>query len=298
MDRFAETFNLSVAEARVLLSVVVVVGLVLLNWLVLRIVHRRIEEPDVWYRARKIGAYVTTILILFALFRIWVIPVGELATFLGLLSAGVAIALADVLKNMAGWAYILGRRPFRVGDRIQIGEVSGDVIDIRMFRFSLLEIGNWVDADQSTGRIIHVPNGLVFTEKVANYTEGFAYVWHEIPVLVTFESDWHRAEQILRQILIAAAPDLSAEVRNRIRKTAQEYRIRYEHLSPTVYVSAQDSGVLLTARLLVGARQRRSVDEKVWRHLLDAFAEEPNIDLAYPTVRTYFQGPIQVRDEP
>lgn len=298
MDRFAETFNLSLAEARVLLSVIVVVGLGLVDWLVLRVVHRRIREPEVWYRARKIGAYVTTILIIFALFRIWVIPVGELATFLGLLSAGVAIALADVLKNMAGWAYILGRRPFRVGDRIQIGDTSGDVIDIRMFRFSVLEIGNWVDADQSTGRIIHVPNGLVFTEQVANYTEGFPHVWHEIPVLVTFESDWHRAEEVLRQIVQGASPDLSDEVRRQVRKTAQEYRIRYEHLTPTVYVSAKDSGVLLTARLLVPARSRRSVDEQVWRGLLDAFAAEPDVDLAYPTVRTYFNGPVEIHDTP
>ncbi|MCH7585121.1 MAG: mechanosensitive ion channel, partial [Acidobacteria bacterium] len=81
---------------------------------------------------------------------------------------------------------------------IQIGEHKGDVIDIRAFRFTLFEIaGERVDAEQPTGRLLHVPNGLVFTEPLANFTEGFQYVWHEIPVLVTFESNWETAQQIL-----------------------------------------------------------------------------------------------------
>ena len=78
---------------------------------------------------------------------------------------------------------------------------AGDVIDIRLFQFSINEIGNWVDADQSTGRIIHIPNGIVFTEPQANYTAGFQYIWNEIPVLVTFESDWKKAKQILTDIV-------------------------------------------------------------------------------------------------
>lgn len=99
----------------------------------------------------------------------------------------MAIALADVLKNMAGWMYIPSRRPFRVGDRIEIEGTRGDVVDIRLFCFSLMEIGNWVDAEQSTGRLVHVPNGSVFINQVANYTEGFQYIWHEMPVRTFFQ---------------------------------------------------------------------------------------------------------------
>ena len=87
------------------------------------------------------------------------------------------------------------RKPLKVGDRVQIGDVTGDVIDIRIFQFSVIEIGNWVDADQSTGRIIHIPNGTIFIKWQANYTAGFEYIWNEIPVLVTFESDWKTAKQ-------------------------------------------------------------------------------------------------------
>lgn len=123
---------------------------------------------------------------------IWVDAFDALPTYLGLVSGGIAIALSDLLRNVACWAYILLRRPFRVGDRIEIQDLKGYVIDIRLFRFSVMEVGGWVDPDQSTGRLVHVPNGLLFSDRVANYTEGFSHVWDEVPVLVTFESDWEQ----------------------------------------------------------------------------------------------------------
>lgn len=296
MQEFATSLGLSINESKALISGVVLLSLLLLRWLILRVVHKRVKDEDVWYRTRKIVTYSTFVVLVLSLLRIWVIPFGDLATYLGLVSAGIAIALADVLKNIVGWAYILTRRPFRVGDRIEAGGVAGDVIDIRLFRFTVLEIGNWVDADHSTGRIIHLPNQVVFTSSIANFTEGFEYIWHEIPIMVTFESDWHKAETVIRKILQDVAPDISGEALKDIRRTAQEYRIKYGHVTPTVYVSAKDSGILLTARVLVPVRERRAVDQDIWRSVLDAFAEEPTIDLAYPTVRTYLQGPVGIRD--
>lgn len=291
MQELADLLHVNV---KLIESAGVIILYVTLRWIVLRIVHRQVKDENVWYRTRKIATYVAFAVIVLSLIRIWVVPFGDLATYLGLVSAGVAVALADVLKNMAGWIYILSRRPFRVGDRIETGDFSGDVIDIRLFRFTILEIGNWVNADHSTGRIVHVPNQVVFTGPVANYTEGFEFIWHEIPILVTFESDWKRAETIIRGIIEKEAPDVTGDALLEFRKTAQAYRIKYGHMTPTVYVNAQDSGIELTARMLVPVRSRRDVNQKVWRGVLEAFAAEPAIDLAYPTIRTYFQGPIRV----
>ena len=196
---------------------------------------------------------------------------------------------------MAGWVYILGRRPFQVGDRIEINQLKGDVVDVRLFRFTLMEIQGWVDAEQSTGRLIHVPNGLLFNHDVANYTEGFAYIWHELPVLITFESDWKLAEELILKALEDCAPDVSGAAGQRIRATAQGYNIRVGTLTPTVYLTVRDSGVLLTARYLVEGRTRRGREDRVWRGILEAFAEHNTIDLAYPTIRTYLPGGIQLR---
>lgn len=263
------------------------------RWFGVRLIRRSLEaEPA--YRAQKATNYLATFLLALTLGWIWLDTFNNLATYLGLASAGVAIGLSDLLKNMAGWVYILARRPFRVEDRIEIGGTAGDVIDIRLFRFSLMEIGAWVDADQSTGRIVHVPNGSVFTSQVANYTEGLEYIWHEIPVLVTFESDWRAARALLTEVVQIHAPDIERSGA-RIRRQAMSYHIKLGTLTPIVYMTVRDSGVLLTARFLVDPRGRRSTEEHIWVAILDGLAASDNIHLAYPTTRTYFDGPLAIQ---
>ncbi|MDX1467757.1 MAG: mechanosensitive ion channel [Acidimicrobiia bacterium] len=287
MEWLTDLIGDSAAANNVLLSAAVFLLVLLVRYTLLRIIDSSVDDTEAQYRARKIVNYVATVLFLISLAFIWVEAFDSLPTYLGLVSAGIAIALADVLKNMAGWVLILTRKPFQVGDRIEVKGLIGDVVDVRLFRFSMLEIGGWVDAEQSTGRLVHVPNGLVFNEPVANYTEGFAYVWDEIPILVTFESDWKLAEQLIAGILEAEAPDVEGAAGTRIRETARLYNIRIGTLTPVVYVSVKDSGVLLTARYLVETRTRRGRADRIWRAVLDAFEAEPKIELAYPTIRTF-----------
>jgi small-conductance mechanosensitive channel len=272
----------------------VAVGLLLLRWLVLRIIHRYVEDTEAWFRTRRAATYLTTFIAAVTLAWIWLDAFSAFPTYIGLVSAGVAIALGDLLRNIAGWVYIITRRPFRLGDRIEVDGTHGDVVDIRLFRFSLMEIGNWVHADQSTGRLVHVPNGLLFTTQVANYTEGFEFIWHEVPVLITFESNWEKARSIIREQIEAVSVDVHGRAAERLRETAGDYRIKIGTLTPIVYLTVRDSGVLLTGRFLVAARERRGVEERVWEGILRGFAAAPDIELAYPTVRTFFQGPIEI----
>jgi small-conductance mechanosensitive channel len=292
------TENLGLSErlqGRLAASLVTIAVLLLVRWLILRAVTRTTEEAQVVFRVRKATTYLTTVVTVILLARIWIDAFDNVGTFLGLLSAGIAIALADVFLNLAGWAYILVRQPFKIGDRIEIGATAGDVIDIRVFRFSLLEIGNWVDADQSTGRILHVPNGLLFRQAMANFTQGFPHIWHEIPMLITFESDWELAEQMFRGVLDGHAMNpRQVMAEEDIRRASRQYYIQYSQLTPTVYVTVRDSGVLLTGRLLVPVRSRRGVDSDIWKELLVAIAGEPRIELAYPTVRTYLPDTLHV----
>lgn len=275
-------------------TLVAVVVILLARRLARRVVTKNIEEVEGQYRANKIVNYLTTAGFLITAAFIWFDAFDSLPTYLGLVSAGIAIALSDVLKNMVGWAYILSRKPFQVSDRIEVNGFKGDVVDVRLFRFSLMEIDGWVDAEQSTGRLIHVPNGLVFNKEVANYTEGFGYIWHEIPVLITFESNWKLAEQLMLAILDVDAPDVHGAAGTRIRETARKYSIRVGTLTPMVYLSVRDSGVLLTARYLVEARTRRGREDRIWRSILEAFAEHESVELAYPTVRTFLPDAIQL----
>lgn len=274
-------------QVKLLLSTLAVGLIWLVRRLVLRVAGRRLSEPRVRYQWSKSSAYVAVLLGLLLLGQIWLEAIRDMGTFLGLLSAGLAIALKDLVTNMAGWAFILLRHPFGVGDRIQLGESRGDVVDIRLFQFTVLEIGNWVDADQSTGRLIHVPNARIFTDALANYTAEFPYVWHEIPVLVTFESDWRKAKGILRAIADERAGPVAEEALQAIRTASRKFLIFYRTLTPTVYTTVKDSGVLLTLRFICPVRVRRGLTEEIWEEILDALASEPAIDLAYPTQRLY-----------
>jgi small-conductance mechanosensitive channel len=269
------------------LSLLALVLIGVLRGLVLRRVHRRTDDVLVLYRWRKVSNYLAALAGLTALALIWIEKLRLALTIFGVLSAGVALALSGLIAAMAGWAFILLRRPFEVGDRIQVGDFAGDVIDIRLFKFTLMEIGNWVDADQSTGRVVHVPNGKVLTEVLVNYTRGFHYIWDEIPVLVTFESDWEKAKKILQEIADRHVGEAAEQARLELRKAARRFMLYYSRLTPTVYTKVEDSGVLLTVRHLVEPRKRRGALGAIWEDILRAFADEPDIDFAYPTRRFY-----------
>ncbi|MEJ2616929.1 MAG: mechanosensitive ion channel, partial [Ignavibacteriaceae bacterium] len=274
-------------QGKILTSVVIIFVLWLIRQIILRIYFRKKVDIRTQYRWRKTTVYIAFTIGFLLIGRIWFEGFNSLATFLGLLSAGLAIALKDPLVNLAGWMFIIWRKPFVVGDRIQIDNNSGDVIDIRIFQFTLMEIGNWVAAEQSTGRILHIPNGKVFSDIQANYTTGFNYIWNEIPVLITFESNWKKAKDILSSIINKYAEHLSKSAEERIKEASRKFMIFYTKLTPIVYTSVRDSGVMLTLRYLCDPRKRRSSEEEIWEEILLQFSQCDDIDFAYPTQRFY-----------
>jgi small-conductance mechanosensitive channel len=209
-------------QMHLLVTIIAIAGLWVLERLVLAVVYRRFSDPWTRYRWRKSVTYLFLAIAVLVIGREWLEGFKSLATFLGIVSAGIAIALKDPLANLAGWAFIVWSRPFEVGDRIEIAKHKGDVIDVHLFQFTLNEIGGWVDADQSTGRIVHLPNQLVFTEAVANYDKGFKYVWNEVPVLVTYESNWKKAKEILTGIAFKHAEHLTAEAERDLLAASQQ----------------------------------------------------------------------------
>lgn len=246
---------------------------------------RNFKEKHTWKSGIKNTFYVMLVIIISA---IWVDKIGSFATFFGLVTAGLAIALKDLIVNIAGWLFILIRKPFELGDRIEIDGIAGDVIDVRFYQFTLNEINNWVDADQSTGRIIHVPNGRVFQVPQANFTQGFRQIWNEMGVMVTFESNWKKAKEILEKIVNNHAVIFTKTSEKQLMEASEKFMIYYSSLSPIVYTSVKDSGIMLTMRYLVDPKNRRSTEHKIWEDILEDFAENPDIDFAYPTQRIYY----------
>jgi small-conductance mechanosensitive channel len=255
--------------------------------LIANVIGRSVEDGGTRYRFVKASQLFLMALAIVALSKVWFQDTSGVGTWLGLATAGIAVALKDPLENLAGWVYIATSRPFRVGDRIQISEHAGDVVDVHPFSFTLLEIGNWVNADQSTGRLIHVPNGWLFKHAVAGYDHGFPYIWNEIEIVVTFESNWRRAKQTLEAILEENAQKIEKEEFDR---ASEVMHIQYSRVTPVVWTDSAPEGVRLTMRYLCAPRNRRVSGSTIWEAVLDAFGALDDVDFAYPTTRRFDQS--------
>ncbi len=273
---------------KALLTLIILLLALLIRKAFHRIILRQKLPPQTTYFWTKAVSYGIFFIAAILIGGVWLYGVSNVATFLGLLSAGLAVALREPLVNLVGWLFILVRHPLSLGDRVEIDAIKGDVIDLGPFFFSVLEVENWVTAEQSTGRVIHIPNVKVFTTPIANYTQLFPYIWDELPVMITFESNWQKAKAILARILEEQAVRFTGPEEKELRETATRYFIKLGKLTPTVYTSVADSGVLLTMRFLTPVRQRRSREELLWEAVLQAFAQEDDIDLAYNTQRVFF----------
>lgn len=274
-------------QPRLFESLLIVIFLVILHFVIKRIVAARTNDDVIRYKWRKNVAYILSFIGFLLIGRIWFQGMASLATFLGLLSAGLVIVFREPLSDIAGWFFILWRKPFHVGDRIEIGKNRGDVIDVRIFKFTLLEIGNWVAADQSTGRVIHIPNHHVLREPIANYTSDFNFIWNEIAILITFESNWKKAKKIITEIVMNHMEDYVADAEQQILEAKKSYLIVYKNLSPIVYTEVTENGIRLTIRHLAHARKRRGLNQMIWEDVLDRFQSEPDIQFAYQTLRLY-----------
>jgi small-conductance mechanosensitive channel len=275
-------------QRNLLISAFVLIAILIARRVIVALISRRVESQTIRYRWSKATAYGGFLLGLLILIQVWFTAIQSLGTFLGLLSAGLAIALKDLVADLAGWFFILWRRPFELGDRIEVAGLKGDVVDRTIFQITIMEVGNWIDADQSTGRLIHIPNSMIFTHPLANYIAGFPYLWNELKVGVTFGSNWRKAKRILEKLAEDLVVDLRHDSPAPRRKDDDRFLIRYRKLTPIVYTSVRDSGILLTLRYICGPRERRGTGANLWEQILEAFEHETDIEFA-PTQRTMQQ---------
>lgn len=274
-------------QYKVFASIVAALMLYVFYRVTIHFLFQSVKDVKIRYNWSKNLSYFGYILFFIVITPIWIAELRSMGTFLGLLSAGLAIALKDPVSNLFAWVYIVVKKPFEMGDRIQIKHTEGDILGIGFFEFTLLEIKNWVEADQSTGRIIHVPNGLLFTQPVMNYNQAMDYIWNETPILITFESDWKKAKQILLDIEGTILNPMMKDIEPQFHKAKKKFFVAYKHLTPTVYTKIRENGVLLTLRYLCPPKKRRNFEQAVIEEVLTQFALHDDIQFAYPTTRFY-----------
>lgn len=244
----------------------------------------RLNDNKTRYGFRKAMSFILIILIAVVLLRIWVPNPQALLVAYGVVAAGIAVALQDLVKNLAGSIAIFLGGLFQVGNRVEIDGTYGDVIDIGLFNTTLLEIREWIDADQATGRITTVPNGVVLSKPIQNFTKHHKYLWDELAITVTAESNWGEAMRLLGEIGHEHTKEFVAEADRSLTRLERYYYVEGHVLEPNVYVAPAADGYALTLRYVVNAWKRRSTNSDIWGHVIRVFSERADIEIAPPVL--------------
>ena len=243
------------------------------------LIRRKITDSRSRYTATKLISIIELVLILATIALIWVNDIQALMVFFGIIGAGIAIALQDLFKNFGGSLTILLTGTYSVGDRIEIDGRYGDVMDIGIMNTTMMEIRGWVAGDQATGRLIIIPNGKILTESVQNFTRDHSFLWDEIQIPVTNDSDWKRAVTILTSIVEEETNEISQIAEKEIERIGEKFFLPKKDISPAVYITQTDNWILLSVRFVTYARERREVRSRLNRLIIEAFEEEQNIEI-------------------
>lgn len=251
---------------------------------VLSIIRSRIHDVKERYSLRKALSAVLTLLVFAVILGVWFTETTSLIVAYGIISAGIAIALQDVLKNAAGGFIIFFSTPFRAGDRIQVNDIVGDVLDINIFSTAIMETREWVDGDQFSGRILQVPNSFVLNTTIKNYTKDFSFIWDEIFIMLTYDSNWKKAQGIILNIAHEVTGTFEDAALKELTTMGEKYLISQNDVSEKIYTKLTDNWIDLRLRYVVDPRQRRPVKTLLFESILEALAKENDIHLASETL--------------
>jgi small-conductance mechanosensitive channel len=215
---------------------------------------------------------------------IWLPRGNTLLPSLGILAAGLAIASQEMVGSLVAGLNIWAGSVYRVGDRVRVGEVVGDVMDISLLRTTVMEVGDWVKADQYTGRVVTIANQAVWSNPVYNYTQHWGYLWDEITLPITYESDWQRAAELILEHGQTYTEELQADAEAKLSRMIDRYPLKDTKVEPTLYVAMTDNWIELTLRFVVDAQERREVKGRLHRDLLQHFQAEEKIAVASTTI--------------
>ena len=245
-----------------------------------QIISRRIREPKTRYSMKRIASMLSVLIFIAAGIAIWVDNIQALLVSYGILAAGAAVALQDVFKNFAGSLVIFIIGTYHIGDRIEINSKIGDVVNIGIFYTTLLETNEWVNGDQATGRLSIIPNSLVLSGIVNNYTRDHPYIWDEISIPITYDSDWKEALQIIERVIDTETKEITTKSETSVSKLSDKYYLPQKATEPTVFATLTDNWINLNIRYITEVRQRRIVRDRLNRTLLSELEKVDNIKIA------------------
>jgi small-conductance mechanosensitive channel len=274
-----------------LISLMTAVLAILVTWLVLYLfggLFERLTVPKVGSHAQarsiwKLVTYAVWILVLSIVLMSLIGETSSLFVYIGLMGAALTFVLQKPLLNVGAWALISYRRLYRIGDRVSFGSVKGYVLDITTMYTELREFGEWMRGDTFTGRIVTVPNSLIFDQPVFNYTKDFPFVWDEVGNLVTYESDIEVAKRYMLESAKEVVGSLMEQNYDRYRsrlgiRDLDQLLLR----SPELRMELADSGVNVYVLYFCPVEQRRKIKGDITERIWKKFMADPSVGIAYP----------------
>lgn len=240
-----------------------------------RLINSKVTNIKKRYIARQMSNYIllgSTVVIIIILWLEWV---QSIFTVLSIAIAALVIVSKELLLNLVANGVIIARELFEADDRIQIGDHSGDVIETGPLFFSISEIGKRVHGDEPTGRVVKIPNSLVLTQPLINYTKGKSLIWTEVNFQLTVDSNWEKAKMIAQNSALKYSYNFSNSDLRSLKSTAEE--IMFIKTDPSILINYNDGKLVLTTRLVCKYHQKNNVDQLLSEELLSAFSTEPDI---------------------
>ena len=249
-----------------------VVGIVIILTVIYLIrtrVGKYIKDHDNFYRSKKAINTVGYFLIVLLLSIVYRDRLGTLTVFFGIAGAGIAFALQEVIVSIAGWMAILLSDIYKSGDRVLLGGIKGDVIDVGVLRTTIMEIGGWVEGDLYNGRIVRIGNSFVFKEPVYNYSADFPFLWDEVKIPVKYGSNYTQARRLFYEVADEVVGDYCQEAAIHWETMVRKFMIENATTNPMVTIVANDNWVEFTLRYVVDYKKRVIVKDELFTKILE-----------------------------
>jgi small-conductance mechanosensitive channel len=259
------------SNASVAKILVIIMGIIII-WVIIKILQKgllsKIQENTHRYQAKKVSNFIGYFLSIILVTIFYSDKLGGLTMALGVAGAGIAFALQEVIASFAGWLAIMFGGFYKTGDRVQLGGIKGDVMDIGVLRTTIMETGEWVDGDLYNGRIVLIANSFVFKAPVFNYSGDFPFLWDEIKIPITYGSNYDKAKLIILEVGKNVAGDLSELSKEKWNSLQNQYRLEDAQTEPMVSLIANDNWVEFTLRYVVSFKKRRVTKTELFTQLL------------------------------
>ncbi len=249
------------------------------------------DDPREHYRKRKMVNTLVVVAAVIAILALWFRLFEHKSTALGLIGAGLAVALREPLLSVAGRIFIFFGHMYTAGDRVEINKITGDVIDVGFFYTRFMELGNWIHGDQATGRIVQFPNSQIFGTPVFNYTRSFAYIWDEVKLPITYASNVKAAGDIMLEAGREYTKEFLQGAQKQLDEMQHYFLVPKIELEPVVYMRVTDNWVELALRYVVEPKQRRNATNFLYNRFFEGIQKRKDISIASSTMDIAVHGP-------